>query len=120
MKNQLIQKLEQNQMQEHTKVRTGDTVAAEFIVQEGERKKTHTFKGIVISQKRGGLGSPVFSTVTSLEPNTSSFESKSSENDLIVEDCNRAVIGISFLNFLSTSVRNFTARSESPPKSKKL
>jgi len=63
MTNQLIQKVEQQQIKEHIKVRTGDTVAAEFIVEEGEgerkKKKTHTFKGIVISQKRGGLGANI-------------------------------------------------------------
>ena len=59
MKHQLIEQIEKKQLQEHVKVRTGDSVAAQFIVKEGDRKKTHTFKGVVIAQKRGGLGANI-------------------------------------------------------------
>ncbi|MEI6669845.1 MAG: 50S ribosomal protein L19 [Acidobacteriota bacterium] len=49
-----IETLEQGQLTERPKLRTGDTVRVHVKVREGDKERIQIFEGLVIGQHRGG------------------------------------------------------------------
>jgi large subunit ribosomal protein L19 len=49
-----IETVEQGQLTERPKVRTGDTVRVHVKVREGDKERIQIFEGLVIGQHRGG------------------------------------------------------------------
>ena len=57
MTKKIIEKIENDQLQEQPEFRTGDTVVIKVKVTEGQRTRLQAFEGLVISKKNRGLNS---------------------------------------------------------------